>query len=346
MTVGGQFASVSMGKSGTYLNTSIPGTGFYNRSKIGDNSKEPITTNLGVEPLNIQSADISQITSDKAIFIKKALMDANEYHMGLQSDFKKVKQSLFLSKLNLWTSKLFIYGLINRRVVENIKSDIEDKKSIIEEIKHQLAESSLPFETSFSDEIDSAFKALVIAFESLASSKGIWDVTATQSQNASKARSSVSSLVTKKAVKIGIKEMTFVNSSISPLWFQNANGGDLFLYPTFLVIASATKDFGVVLLDELKILFESVRFVETSTFPADALIIDRTWEKVNSNGKPDKRFKNNRQFPVVSYGRISLKTSTGLHEQFMFSNKKVSEDFCKAFLAYQKLIPKQSNDKS
>lgn len=43
-TFGGRGASISVGPKGTYLNTSIPGTGLYNRQKIGGGTKSSSTT--------------------------------------------------------------------------------------------------------------------------------------------------------------------------------------------------------------------------------------------------------------------------------------------------------------
>jgi hypothetical protein len=59
---------------------------------------------------------------------------------------------------------------------------------------------------------------------------------------------------------------------------------------------------------------------------------------VNKNGTPDKRFKGNYQIPIVRYGEISLRTSTGLNEEYEFSNYEFTEAFGQAFRDYQKTI--------
>ena len=46
-TFGGKGASVSVGKNGTYLNTGIPGTGLYDRTKIGGSSSSKRRTSGG-----------------------------------------------------------------------------------------------------------------------------------------------------------------------------------------------------------------------------------------------------------------------------------------------------------
>ena len=66
--------------------------------------------------------------------------------------------------------------------------------------------------------------------------------------------------------------------------------------------------------------FGVTRFVETDPVPKDAKIIGQTWLKVNKNGTPDKRFKNNRQVPVCEYGKILVTSNSGLHIELMCSN--------------------------
>jgi hypothetical protein len=50
----------------------------------------------------------------------------------------------------------------------------------------------------------------------------------------------------------------------------------------------------------------TVRFVESDRLPHDAQVVDHTWQYVNKNGSPDRRFANNRQFPVALYGTLEL----------------------------------------
>lgn len=54
------------------------------------------------------------------------------------------------------------------------------------------------------------------------------------------------------------------------------------------------------------------QFIEDETVPADAEVVGTTWQYVNKQGGPDRRFANNSQLPVVRYGELSLTSSTGL----------------------------------
>jgi hypothetical protein len=64
--------------------------------------------------------------------------------------------------------------------------------------------------------------------------------------------------------------------------------------------------------DSLRVRAAPTRFVEDGAVPADAQQVDTTWRYVNVKGGPDRRYKNNRQLPVLLYGDLRLSSSTGL----------------------------------
>lgn len=65
--------------------------------------------------------------------------------------------------------------------------------------------------------------------------------------------------------------------------------------------------------NELKIKYHNISFVEDETVPNDTRIIGKTWKYVNKNGNPDKRFKNNKQLPIVEYSEIIFSNNNGLN---------------------------------
>lgn len=67
----------------------------------------------------------------------------------------------------------------------------------------------------------------------------------------------------------------------------------------------------------------TTRFIEEGVLPKDAEVIDKTWQKVNKSGGPDKRFKNNRELPICRYGEIYLSSNNGLNTIIMYSNAKI-----------------------
>jgi hypothetical protein len=116
--------------------------------------------------------------------------------------------------------------------------------------------------------------------------------------------------------------------------FQNANGGDIYLYPGFILYRAAKAAFSVIDYHDVKITLSGVGFQEEETVPSDATVIGQTWKKSNKDGSRDKRFTNNYQIPLVRYGGLALKSGTGLWEEFLLSNADRLERFVDSFEAF------------
>ena len=76
---------------------------------------------------------------------------------------------------------------------------------------------------------------------------------------------------------------------------------------------------GAVSYRELKTEASVTRFIESEGVPSDSKVVGHTWKFVNKSGGPDKRFKNNRELPICSYGQVDLSSQSGLHELLMMS---------------------------
>ena len=346
-TIGVRGASVNFGPNGTYLNTSIPGLGLYNRQRIssapGQSQRpEPHVPEVAtLEPEdrgNIFSVAPNEVTSNDMQGIKDTIIAAHRQKKELTQDLAKVQSALFMSRMKLLCAYVFVYGIFARAIPQRIKETIAAQRDAILRIKEQIDNSYMQMDIDFDADMKAKFGVLEETFKQLSRSQKVWDVTSAVHQNRVAARSAASTLVMKREVAIAIKQIPDIRSDISPLWLKNANGADLYFYPGFVIMYDSRDQFGIIGLNELQFDFAPVRFVEDGIVPGDSKVIDRTWAKVNRNGTPDKRFKDNRQIPIVRYGRISLKTRNGMHEEYEFSNYEATESFGNAFSNYIRSI--------
>jgi len=342
-SIGARGASLTFGKAGTYLNTSIPGTGIYNRQKLYKSVINPKSQNNNISERlgeNILSDDVQKFTSQDMIGVRKAIIIADEQRKELKNDLLKAKGLLNLYNFKLIFSYVFIYGLINKTINENIKVDIATQKGTILKLNKQIDNCFANFDIEFDTEIDGKYNKVIETFKKLCTSQKIWDVTSSYSQNTIMTRSYAGMVVNKKEVKLGIKSIPEIKSKYETLWFSNANGADIYFYPNFIIIYYSNINFAVISLNEVEFCQTYVKFAETGMIPKDSKIVEKTWAKVNKDGTPDMRFKNNYQIPIVRYGGITLRTDTGLNEVYEFSNYEYTEEFGEAFRDYQKTLRK------
>jgi hypothetical protein len=74
------------------------------------------------------------------------------------------------------------------------------------------------------------------------------------------------------------------------------------------------------------------RFIESDILPHDAQVVDYTWQYVNKNGGPDRRFNNNRKLPICIYSEYMFKSDTGIYE-VISTSKHSSMDAFAGFLS-------------
>lgn len=344
-SIGVKGASLNFSSSGTRLNTSI--LGFSNSYQISGSSSsrspQPQSQPLLVPDYhrtlsdNIFSADVHEITSQGMSGIKESILVAQRQKIELERDLKKIKKALSFSKTKKIASYILIYGFINKKVVQTINQDINAQKEAIIETKIVIDNSAINIDVQFDDPTKRKYERFYNAFKNLSTSHRIWDITGAHFQNRVAARSNASTLVNRRETKIGLKSLSIIKSNYEALYFQNINGADFYFYPTFVIMYTNNQNFAIIGLDELNLMTTSVSFTETSSVPRDSKVIRKTWAKVNKNGTPDKRFKNNYQIPVVQYGRIHLSTSTGVNEEYQISNFEFTKEFGDAFQEYKNL---------
>jgi hypothetical protein len=338
--IGVRGANVTIGSSGSHLNISLPGTGISSRTRLSTESANhnsaPNPGNAhGAGDENIFSADIQEITSQNMQGVKEAILLSQSQRKELGTDLNKIKASLVGTRLELAASYVFLYGLIKKGLRDRIKADLITKKDAIQQIQNQIEQCYVELDIQFDEEMRMKYDRVTVAFKKLVSAQKIWDVTNAVAEDKRVTRSAASVVVKKSEVRFGNKPIADIRTPNEPMWLQNANGGDLYIYPNFIVMHSSKSQFAIVGLDELEFVHGNVRFVETGVVPKDAKVVGQTWAKVNANGTPDKRFKENYQIPVVLYGHFSLRTNTGLMEDYQFSNSDFAEEFGSAFASYQ-----------
>jgi hypothetical protein len=344
-SIGVKGASVTLGQNGAYINTSIPGTGLYNRKKISG-GRTPVEDSNTInrpeidEQNNIFSAEIHSITSQDMIGIKEAILLAHNQRIELIKDLKKIKISKLLSEILQITSYVLIIGFVVQSIKKNIQDQISSKTEAIAQIEDEIGKSYINLDIEFDDAIYDRFRKLVTTFNLLAKSNKKWDVINSKSENVRVTRSAASTIVKRNEIIISNKGIEDLRTSLDVLYFQNSNGADIFFYPAFIVMFESITKLAIIGYDELDFIPSPVQYLERSTIPSDSVVIGKTWSKVNKDGTPDKRFKDNFEIPIVRYGQLNLRTDSGLNEEYLFSNYELFNEFALAFNDYQENLKK------
>lgn len=338
-TIGFRGASINIEKQGTYLNTGIPGTGIYDRQKIGDSKQKPKEY---LAPVDIANNEIDAIKSKKAESttseglheLKETLLECYHERIDLKKEITKAKFKLFFATILLILSCLIIIGFF----VNGIKQLRSEQKENLIDLKIQLQNYFVNIDMELDSKFESKYIELLEKYKILITSHKTWDITSSVAIDRKVTRSAASTAVQRRLIKFGYGNIDIIKSKYDALHFENANGGDLYIYPAFIALVDSYKKFGLIDIRELEFGFHGQRFVEEESVPKDAIVVGNTWVKVNKNGTPDKRFKDNHQIPICQYGEISLTSETGLNEAYHISSYDKSSQFAQQMIEYQQMI--------
>lgn len=103
----------------------------------------------------------------------------------------------------------------------------------------------------------------------------------------------------------------------------------LYFFPDRLLVEQENQ-FGAVAYADLVSDGWATRTIEATQRPRDAEQIGVVWQHPAQNGGPDRRFRDNAQYPIYSFAGIRLSAPSGLREEFLCSNKAAGFAFVEA----------------
>jgi hypothetical protein len=157
------------------------------------------------------------------------------------------------------------------------------------------------------EKVQEGLKRLLAAFQS---AHAIWSVQSSHDHGDWKRNAGAGTSVGRRRVYVrwGAPPIVRTNAHIGCLDFGETQ---LYFFPDRLLIFGP-GGVRAASYAELAIQAGTVDFIESEAVPRDARVVGTTWRFVNKGGGPDRRFANNCQLPVVSYGTIELSSSSGL----------------------------------
>lgn len=283
-----------------------------------------------------KSDEINSLTSNNLDELKEQILSTIKNRKQLKIIINNLETELFDSNKKLKRRLFFPFGKkLFKTKIEFLNEQI--KKFEIELVgkKEELKNSIVDLHSPNSVNIQSCFKKLVDCFRLLCQSEFIWDITTSQLIDRVKTRSYASNAVNRKRVNIFFSKVDMIKTEEEAFHFQNANGGDIYIYPTLLIIVSSNKEFALIDYKDVQLEYNDSQFVEEEKFPSDSKQIGTTWAKVNKDGSQDRRFSNNYQIPIAQYGQLHWRSLKGFNEVYQFSNSDAAEKFHKEFIEYK-----------
>jgi hypothetical protein len=292
----------------------ISGTGLYYSEEISHkrktNKQGRVNNCVPHTPVPVQPAN-DILTSENMETVNVGDYQTAEYRDLLYS-IKKIQGLNFLSTILIWT---FLLSAIPVFVFTGIVGVI---LKICVHVKLPIA-----MEYEFDEDTQHSFENLTATWMSMNQNKKFWQtISAAKIQN-TKVNGGASRSVTRIPAKAIGKPPFFIKPNVK-IFGLKLRKQQLFFLPDKLLVVSGTK-VGAINYNEIRMELGTTRFIEDGVVPKDAKVVGKTWLKVNKNGTPDKRFKDNRQVPICEYGAIIIESGAILYVELMCSNSNTIE---------------------
>jgi hypothetical protein len=175
------------------------------------------------------------------------------------------------------------------------------------------------------DVTEKAFEAFAKAFEQLARAQRIWNIDTAGRTSDWKRNAGASHLINRKLAQLTYKTPAVIKTNIS---IPAILGGrqSVYFFPDVVLVTDG-KRVGAIAYEQLDVLWHDSVFLETDSVPRDAQVVGQSWQYVNKNGGPDRRFKNNRQIPRVLYQEMGLQGAGGFQKILQISQRSDRGDF-------------------
>lgn len=184
-----------------------------------------------------------------------------------------------------------------------------------------LSRSVIEYE--FDDAERQKWDKVAAAWRAVAASKSLQEITMTAKAKNAKVTAGIENAYDVAKMSAGGKLPWYLKTNIKPVVFTMKDKKFAIMPDRLLVFTK--KELGALEYDDVKFDLSAIGFVETGTVPSDAEIVKYVWGYANKDGSPDKRYSDNKQFPVMKYGKIVITSQSGLNIQFMCSNEDAAD---------------------
>lgn len=317
---------IGAGPRGNYIHAGR--NGFYYRQTISSNDNSSLHTSDRIQtPDHVEMKEI-----DSEDILK--LVDSNSEDLvnEINGKLKKLSFFPFLTATSLFALLILSSQLTPTAFWLSLSATLPlllftfhyDKLRKTTVLLYDIDDDHLP-----------SIQRLYEAFDGLRKIHSMWHIPSKGSVNDRKYHAGASTLVTRNKISISEKNPKFIKTNIPTPTIAVGKQSLIFLPDRLMIMEGKTV--GAITYPNLKIRTRISLFIEEEQIPTDSKIVDRTWKYVNKKGGPDKRFKDNRELPIMEYEEIHLSSDQGVNELLLVSKFGAGSEFAKSIEEYMPL---------
>ena len=325
-SVGVRGARIGVGPRGHYVRLGRGGLYYQRYFHPERGEAEPASVPIVRTPtiadpgIPIATADVSQLQDSSAQTLLAELREKHQKpRLSLVAAITIVLTIVLLlaAQVSLWIT-IPCAALLLALHAALVRNDYEKKSTVLN--------------YDLDPEARARYVRMLNAIRALADSARVWQVSSERASVDQKYTAGAGTLMDKKLALLRLAAPAFVQTKLA-IWELALGAQPVYLLPDRILVYQGS-DVGAILYHDLSIELRPVGFVETEDVPSDSEVIGQTWRYVNKKGGPDRRFSNNRQIPIVRYGELSLRSSSGMNFILQCSNLQKAVEFKEGLYTY------------
>lgn len=317
-TKGYRVTKTAKGKTRTTY--SIPGTGLSYVSESGQNKSQSTRSRTQQsQSRQTNRPSVNQVTQENNL---QRNIETDEIANFQAAEFENITSTIAKTiRMNKWGTGLLWCVLL--AFSNPVLVLLPILGIILKVISHKSGVVTLEYD--FDAEKDEEYKRRTGAWIILAEGDKEWQVLTEVHNSNTKVHAGANRSLNR--VPCEIKKVTpfYLRTNVDIIQIKLKKETFLILPDKVLIIRGSKV--GAENYSDVQILASSTYFVESDRVPKDAQVVRHTWQYVNKNGTPDKRYKNNRQLPVCHYGVVTIKSDSGIEVEIQVSNIQKCKDF-------------------
>ena len=190
---------------------------------------------------------------------------------------------------------------------------------------HYTAPVNLEYD--FTDEQFDAYEEWYNAWRKLFACDAVFYVPETHTNSSAKKNGGAEKTVSEEKA-LGMPALPYFLRTNVPVFSAALNKKEsIYIFPDKVFYLHNSK-ISAYDLSEVSFNVDSVNCVtDQEHLPADSKGVKETWLRVNADGSPDRRYKNNKKCLVCEYGRLRIRSDSGLNIYFLLSNSDNVDQF-------------------
>lgn len=375
-SIGAAPFTVNIGPHGLMNTLSVPGTGISYRAHVGTSQVShpepsappppsalpplpsggivppatypapsfPATHFQSAAPIEeVRSASTEMLTSESLKQLKDLMLMTFQEREDITRhlNLARPEKDRAVKRYTSWERGFLLRRLFKKSFAKR-KEECETATAKVAEFEEQLRLTTVATHVEIEKEQAEPYFRMRDDFARLSECAAIWDVKSHQATDRFHERTTATTRIDRQRVTFLLDSCDLIQWEQKVPHLKNSKGGDLFLYPGFILYRAAREAFSVIDYHDVSGKAVSVSFQEEQGVPADSKVIGQAWAKANKDGSRDRRFTNNFQIPVVLYACLTLKSQNGLWEEFQFSNPERLVRFLESFNAFENSFGKRA----